>query len=63
MPDTWTVLVLDTGTWRTDYQGSSFHRACQSWNATTGRKRFLRNGRSLPVNTVTDQPDLFQEAS
>ena len=63
MADTWTVLVLTKGKWRTEHQGHSFHRACESWNLTTGKKRFLRNGRSLPINSITDQPDLFQEAS
>jgi len=61
--DTWAVLVLRRGKWRTEHQGTSFYRAIESWNAIPGRKRFLRNGRSLPINAVTDQPDLFQEAS
>ena len=61
--DTWTVLVLDEDAWRTAHESESFFRAVETWNDTDGRKRFLRNGRSLPINSITDQPDLFQEAS
>ena len=61
--DTWTVLVMTNGKWRTWHQSTSFYRAVESWNATPGLKRFQRNGRSLPINSITDQPDLFQEAS
>lgn len=60
---TWTVLVSDGDRWATEHEGTRFVTAARVFAAAPSPKRFLRDGRPLPVLAGHDQLDLFNETS